>query len=141
MSPYSKYFNNKNPNSFTDPENICVEEFAYMSKCLKHDVYLDWPNIKGAVYVEHCKADYCMNSGNMQQLIILNTDFINNDAGPVMDRTYSTDLASSLYIIGGFINNITSTRFMNHSGSNNYYTEVLASKFSRYFPSLYYKYA
>ncbi len=58
-----------------------------------------------------------------------------------MDRTYATDLASSLYIAGGFSNNITGARFLNHSGSNNYYTEVLASKFAKYFPKLYYKLA
>eukprot|EP00347_Sterkiella_histriomuscorum_P022241 403331176 len=140
-SPYSKYFSGR-PLSFTDPEvNGCYEEFGYINFCSNVDKQIDWPSVRGALNVLGCSETWCLNANNTQILLLYNSSFINNQAGPYLDINTRNDLASSLYITGGYVNNITNTTFVNHSGSELGFLKILAPKLAKFFPDIYFDYA
>lgn len=101
-SPYSLIFA-KRPLSFFDPsDNSCYEEFNFINFCANVDNQIDWPSVRGALHVAGCQESWCLNAQNIQVLQVKNTQFINNQAGPYLDSTTRNDLASSVYIYGGF---------------------------------------
>ena len=55
-----------------------------------------------------------------------------------LDENLDIDLASSIYIFGGYQNKIINTTFKNHSGSNNFFVPTLSPKLAKYLPADYF---
>lgn len=73
---------------------------------------------------------------------INNCEFTDNDAGLVMDQNFpGNDNAASVYMNGGQAVFFFNTKFQDHSGSNDYYTQNVAVKYDKFFPSIFYEYA
>ncbi|CDW73676.1 UNKNOWN [Stylonychia lemnae] len=137
-SPYSAIFKSNISVTFQDLNGVCKDEFSYINNCAALDYQIDWPQVLGALYVYGCIEEQCMNSDNIQELNIINCDFVNNDAGPFIDQNSPYDLTSSMYISSNRINIIQNTTFRDHQGSQNYSVKTLSNKLFTYFPATYF---
>jgi hypothetical protein len=83
ISPYYVLFSS-NSTLYYDETKLCFDEFDYIQKCSTIDIYIDYPQVSGAVAVEFCTDIDCMYNDTVQNLYITNTTFRQNDAGPLM---------------------------------------------------------
>lgn len=83
-----------------------------------------------------------MNENNYQLLRLTNSDFINNDAGPILDTNQDNEnMASSLFIRGGFSNVISRTKFRDHKGNYDFFASIRSPRIGKHFPSIYFQYS
>ena len=89
--------------TFYSPD--CLDEYNYLYSCnSEYSVSqyggLQWPQLRGAVYVEFCQTVICMSDNATQELYIQTNQFTSNRAGPILDISQSST-ASQLFIVGG----------------------------------------
>ncbi len=87
-SPYTRYLSSR---AMTFYDDDCVDEFSYLEACYNSDDYasyggIQWSKVQGAVYIQSCQEDYCINSNATQEIEITSSDFVKNTAGPVVDN-------------------------------------------------------
>ena len=48
--------------TYYDPTGLCTNEFEYLANCQYEGSYIDWSHVNGALYVEHCQEDSCIQN-------------------------------------------------------------------------------
>lgn len=79
----------------------------------------------------------------IQTLVISNSQFKNNEAGPQLDKTFIESeinpTASQIFIKGGLNNSINSCKFLENKGSGDHFLpSILSSGLTKFFPKEYF---
>lgn len=116
-SPYSKYLIGFKSYTYRDPK--CSDEIMFLQDCDDSETdYLLLPRVRGAIFIEHCQADFCLNFKDtfIQELTVKNSVFKQNDAGPGLDYTFIDSQiypsASQIFIEGGINNVLSNCQFV-----------------------------
>ncbi|TNV74720.1 hypothetical protein FGO68_gene12535 [Halteria grandinella] len=144
-SPFSERINSQ---PYTYRHETCADEMQYLQNCDNSETdYLLLPRVRGAIYIEHCQEDTCLNIADgsfPQSLEIKNSVFKQNDVGPAFDVLYAeTDiepLASQIFIKGGLSNIIENCQFVSNTGQTSQYFSSYSESISliNFFPEQYF---